>query len=51
VAVDLPPTTAMRRHIVEEHVASLAEARRLAAAHEAAYRDYVRGHNHAQLVR
>jgi hypothetical protein len=51
VAVDLPPTTAMRRHLVEEHVASLAEARRLAAAHEAAYRDYVRGHNHAQLVR
>ena len=51
VAVDLPPTSALRGHLIEEHFASLREARLLAAAQVAAHRDYVRGHNQAPLTR
>ena len=50
VSVDLPPTTAVRRHLVEERAIRAREARQLAVAHEYTHREYVLGHNHATLA-
>jgi hypothetical protein len=50
VAIDLPPTTAMRRHLIEVHFSSVGVARAHAASQAAAHREYVLGHNHAPLA-